>query len=136
MVNQLPSMDFKVSWFCLFIWVLTSLYTHCISHIMTGSFMGRGNQYIQLIKVLYCKLSNNGKPLLPISEMCGKSVTTLPPRPQGKLASLACTQRVTEKGILQQIFTTMHFFRLSYFLFCSASQVHCLPNFISCIFWQ
>ena len=28
-----------------------------------GSFVGRGNQYIQLVKVLYCKLSINGKQL-------------------------------------------------------------------------
>ena len=25
------------------------------------SFVGRGNQYIQLVKVLYCKLPTNGK---------------------------------------------------------------------------
>ena len=47
----------------LFIWVLTSLSTHCIGHISTGSFMDRGNQYIQLVKVLYCKLPTNGKQL-------------------------------------------------------------------------
>ena len=40
-----------------------SLSTHCIGHITTGSFMGRGNQYIQLVKVLYCKLLTNGKKL-------------------------------------------------------------------------
>ena len=28
---------------------------------MTGSFMGRGNQYIHLVKVLYCKLPTIGK---------------------------------------------------------------------------
>ena len=28
-----------------------------------GSFMGRGNQYIELVKVLYCKLSTKGKQL-------------------------------------------------------------------------
>ena len=36
-----------------------SLSTHCIGHITTGSFMGRGNQYIQLVKVLRCKLPTN-----------------------------------------------------------------------------
>ena len=57
---------------------------------MTGSWKGRGNQYIQLVKVLYCKLPTNGKQLpafplevgpwnrTPISEVGGKSVTTLP----------------------------------------------------------
>ena len=28
-----------------------------------GRFMGRGNQYIQLVKVLYCKLPTNSKQL-------------------------------------------------------------------------
>ena len=28
-----------------------------------GSWKGRGNQYIQLVKVLYCKLLTNGKQL-------------------------------------------------------------------------
>ena len=30
-----------------------------------GSFVGRGNQYIQLAKVLYCKLPTTGKQLPP-----------------------------------------------------------------------
>ena len=30
---------------------------------MTGSFVGRGKQYIQLVKVLYCKLPTNSKQL-------------------------------------------------------------------------
>ena len=47
----------------LFIWVLTSLSTHCIGHITMGSWKGRGNQYTQLVKVLYCKLPTNGKQL-------------------------------------------------------------------------
>ena len=47
----------------LFIWVLTSLSTHCIGDSTTGSWEGRGNQYIQLVKVLYCKLPANGKQL-------------------------------------------------------------------------
>ena len=44
--------------------VLMSPSTDCIGHITMGSFMGRGNQHIQLVKVLYCKLLTNGK-LLP-----------------------------------------------------------------------
>ena len=54
--------------FILFIWVLTSLSTHCIGHIMMGSFMGRPNQYIQLVKVLYCKPPTNSKqrPAFPL----------------------------------------------------------------------
>ena len=30
---------------------------------MTGSWKGRGNQYIQFVRVLYCKLPTNGKQL-------------------------------------------------------------------------
>ena len=30
---------------------------------MMGSWQGEGNQYIQLVKVLYCKLPTNGKQL-------------------------------------------------------------------------
>ena len=41
-----------------------SLSTHCLGHIMTGSFEGSGNQYMQLVKVLYCKLPINSKQLL------------------------------------------------------------------------
>ena len=36
-------------------------FRHCTGHIMEVSFVGRGNQYIQLVKVLYCKLSTIGK---------------------------------------------------------------------------
>ena len=53
----------RQSYIYLFIWVLTSLSTHCIGHITTGSFMGRGNQYILLVKVLYGKLLTNSKQL-------------------------------------------------------------------------
>ena len=36
-------------------------FQHCTDYITMGSFMGRGNQYIQLVKVLYCNLPTNGK---------------------------------------------------------------------------
>ena len=38
-------------------------FQHCTGHITMGSLKGRGNQYIQLVKVLYCKLPTNGKQL-------------------------------------------------------------------------
>ena len=38
-------------------------FQHSTGYIMTGSFMGRGNQYIQLVKVLYCKLTTIGQQL-------------------------------------------------------------------------
>ena len=44
-----------------------------------GSWKGRGNQYIQLVRVLYCKLLTNGKqlPAFPLEAMPGTE-----PRPQ------------------------------------------------------
>ena len=38
-------------------------FQHCTGHIRTGSCKGRGSQYIQLVKVLCCKLLTNGKQL-------------------------------------------------------------------------
>ena len=51
--------------FYLFIYLFRVLrhFQHCTGHIKTGSWEGRGNQYIQLIKLLYCKLQTNGKQL-------------------------------------------------------------------------
>ena len=50
-------------------------FQHCTGHITTGSWKGRGNQYIQLVRVLYCKLPTNGKqlPAFPLEAI---------PRPQ------------------------------------------------------
>ena len=33
---------------------------------MTGSWKGRGNQYIQFVRVLYCKLPTNDRPFLEV----------------------------------------------------------------------
>ena len=43
-------------------------FQHCAGHITTGSWKSRGNQYMQLVKVLYCKLPTNDKqlPTFPI----------------------------------------------------------------------
>ena len=38
-------------------------FQHCIGNIKTGSSMGRGNWYIQLVKFLYCKLPTISKKL-------------------------------------------------------------------------
>ena len=44
-----------------------------------GSWKGRGNQYIQFVRILYCKLPTNGKqlPAFPLEAMPGTE-----PRPQ------------------------------------------------------
>ena len=63
---------------CLFIWGLTSLSTLYRSYT-TGSWKGRGNQYIEFARVVYCKLPTNGKqlPAFPLTAMTG-----IDPRPQ------------------------------------------------------
>ena len=38
-------------------------FQHCTGHITMGSCKGRGNQYMQFVRVLYCKLPTNGKQL-------------------------------------------------------------------------
>ena len=54
-------------------------FQHCTGHITTGSWKGRGNQYIQFVRVLYCKLPTNGKqlPAFPLEAVLG-----IEPRPQ------------------------------------------------------
>ena len=54
-------------------------FQHCTGHITTGSWKGRGNQYIEFVRVLYCKLPTNGKqlPAFPL-----KAVPGIEPRPQ------------------------------------------------------
>ena len=54
--------EMNVSFFVYLFWVLRR-FQHCTGHITTGSWKGRGNQYIQLVKVLYCKLPTNSKQL-------------------------------------------------------------------------
>ena len=63
----------------LFIWGFTALSTTVLGHITTGSWKARGNQYIQLVKVLYCKLPTNDKqlPAFPF-----EAVTGTEPRPR------------------------------------------------------
>ena len=54
-------------------------FQHYTGHITMGSWKGRGNQYIEFARVVYCKLPTNGKqlPAFPL-----KAVTGIEPRPQ------------------------------------------------------
>ena len=54
-------------------------FQHCTGHITTGSLKGRGNQYIQFARVVYCKQLTNGKqlPAFPL-----KAITGIEPRSQ------------------------------------------------------
>ena len=48
-------------------------FQHCTGHITMGSWKGRGNQYIEFVRVLYCKLPTNGKqlPAFPLEAVMG-----------------------------------------------------------------
>ena len=48
----------------IYLFGVLSRFQHCTRHITTDSWKGRGNQYIQLVKVLYCKLPTNSNKLL------------------------------------------------------------------------
>ena len=65
----------------LFIYLFGVLchFQHCTGHITMGSWKGRGNQYIEFIRVLYCKLPTKGKqlPAFPLEAMPGTK-----PQPQ------------------------------------------------------
>ena len=65
--------------YCIYLFGVLCRFQHCTGHITTGSWKGRGNQYIQLVKVLYCKLPTNSKqlPAFPLEAMPG-----IEPRPQ------------------------------------------------------
>ena len=68
---------------CIFLFIylfgVLHRFQHCTGHMTTGSWKGRGNQYIQFVRVLYCKLPTNGKqlPAFPL-----QAVTGIEPRPQ------------------------------------------------------
>ena len=66
-VNVVPSVIvfvIQVLSFHLWIYLFGVLhhFQHCTGHI-SSSFVGRGNKYILLVKVLYCKLPTIGKQL-------------------------------------------------------------------------
>ena len=54
-------------------------FQHCTGYITMGSWKGRGKQYVQWVKVLYCKLLTNSKqlPAFPLEAVPGTE-----PRPQ------------------------------------------------------
>ena len=57
--NLESSFDSDTALNAVFIYLFGVLrrFQHCTGHITTGSWNGRGNQYIQFVRVLYCKLS-------------------------------------------------------------------------------
>ena len=81
-INTLKMLREIMPWLAykfIYLFVVLRHFQHCTGHITTGSWKGRGNQYIQFIRVLYCKLPTNGKqlPAFPLEAMPGTK-----PRPQ------------------------------------------------------
>ena len=57
---------------CYYLFGVLRRFQKCTGYITTGSFVGRGNQYIQLVKVLYCKLPTISKQLPTLPRLYGK----------------------------------------------------------------
>ena len=69
----------NVDMFFIYLFRVLHCFQHCTGHVTTGSWKGRGNQYIQFISILYCKLPTNSKqlPAFPLEAVPGSE-----PRPQ------------------------------------------------------
>ena len=63
MLRTCPNMTLGVGTIFQNLFGVLRHFQHYTGHIMTGSWEGRGNQYIQLVKVMYCKLQTNSKQL-------------------------------------------------------------------------
>ena len=85
-------------WELIYLFELIRLFQHGTGHITKSGFVGRGNQYIQLVKILHCKLPTIGKQLPTLQcnvwglncrpqRRDSECVTTVPPR------SLALSKR-------------------------------------------
>ena len=68
---------YNAEFICLFVCLFGVLrrFQHCTGHITTGSWKGRGNQYIEFARVVYCKLLTNGKqlPAFPLEPVLGSN---------------------------------------------------------------
>ena len=67
------SVGFLVSFIFIYLFGVLRHFQHCTGHIPTGRWKGRGNQYIQFIRALYCKMPTNGKqlPAFPLEAVRG-----------------------------------------------------------------
>ena len=63
-----------------FFYLFGRRFEHCTGHITTGSWKGRGNQYIEFARVLYCKLLTNVKqlPAFLLEPVRGEKLYTAP----------------------------------------------------------
>ena len=78
---RLLPLEIQLEFLSRFIYLFGVLrhFQHCTGHITMGSWKGRGNPYIQFVRVLYCKLLTNGKQLPALSL---EAVPGIEPRPQ------------------------------------------------------
>ena len=77
--NDFNNIPFVLSPGFIYLFGVLRRFQQCTGHITMGSWKGRGNQYIEFIRVLYCKLPTNGKqlPAFPLEAVPGSE-----PRPQ------------------------------------------------------
>ena len=79
-IVQSPTLkEIDFTYFFIYLFGVLRHFQHCTGHITTGSWKGRGNQYIEFARVVYCKLPTNGKqlPAFPL-----KAITVIVPQPQ------------------------------------------------------
>ena len=65
-------------------------FQHCTGHIMTGIWESRGNQYILLVKTLYCKLPTNSKQLPAFPLKVGPETKPRSQRWEARVLPLCC----------------------------------------------
>ena len=82
-------------------------FQHCTGHITMGSWKGRGNRYIQFIRVLYCKLLINSKqlPAFPLEAVPGTE--TRPQRWEVRVLPL-CHRGPLFKGVTTNDFKLLN----------------------------
>ena len=104
----------------LFIYLFGVLrrFQHCTGHITTGSWKGRGNQYIEFARVVYCKLPTNGKqlPAFPLKAVTGIE----PPTSEvgGKSVQNTMKQKFFEQEMLSRVNNTNERFEKTWSRWC------------------
>ena len=90
-------------------------FQHCTGHITTGSWKGRGNQYIEFARVVYCKLPTNGKQLPAFPHKALTGIEPWPQRWEARVLPLCHHGPPNSKGAclpntLRGILNPFHFF--------------------------
>ena len=100
-------------------------FQHCTGHITTGSWKGRENQYIQFVRVLYCKLPTNGKqlPAFPLEGVPGTE--SWPQRWEARVLPLCHRGSPPLKKVKLQV---KHFPKMHVFIRILRKQEECFTN--------